>query len=290
MITHIEVVSSLPGPPALPLGGFVPNDEAVQILGIEGLGPVKADLSSSPFATGRGEQFQGGSTGKRNLVFTFGLNPNWVDQTMGALRQLLYQYFMPETWAKYKFFTDELPEVEINGIVESFEPNIFSQDPQIQVSVICPKPDFIEANATLLMGKTLQFPIEGIPDPELAQPIGYSGTVPSGFELRIHANEAVPAFEGQLFVSNAVGDLYQELGSEMASANALRYLKLNTVRTMRQFYNVVYENQEEINILARMEKNSSWPEFSPGENKLMILTSQPGLDWTLGYFNRFGGL
>jgi hypothetical protein len=150
VLKRMEVTSQFPGAPAIPLGGFMPNDDPVQIRKIDGLGPVKSDISSTPFATGRGELFQGNSTGKRNIVLTLGLNPNWQDQTMTSLRQLLYRYFMPENWSMFRFITDDLPTVYINGVVESFEPNIFEQDPEIQVSILCPKPDFIDVDATLI--------------------------------------------------------------------------------------------------------------------------------------------
>src|SRR4051794_37798090 len=114
--------SPQPDAPFLPLGGFMPNNDPVHVFNVEGLGPVKAEISSTPFATGRGELYQGSSTGKRNLAFTLGLNPNWDDQTMSSLRQLLYRYFMPEEWVKIRFFSDHLPTCDIEGYVEGFEP------------------------------------------------------------------------------------------------------------------------------------------------------------------------
>jgi len=139
----MEVISAQPGVPDLPLGGFVPNNEAIQIRNIEGLGPVKADVATTGYATGRGEISTGSSIPKRNIVLTLGLNPNWVDQSMSSLRQLLYQYFMPESWVHLTFFfSDDFPSVYIDGIVESFDPNIFSQDPEIEISILRLKPDF----------------------------------------------------------------------------------------------------------------------------------------------------
>jgi hypothetical protein len=106
LIKRIEISSIYSNAPDLPLSSlFVPNDDPVQIRNVEGLGPVKADISATPFATGRGELYQGSSTGKRNIVLTLGLNPNWVNQTMASLRQLLYRYFMVESWATLRFFT-----------------------------------------------------------------------------------------------------------------------------------------------------------------------------------------
>src|SRR4051812_7049320 len=179
----------------------MPGNDPVQVFNVEGLGPVKAEISSTPFATGRGELYQGGSTGKRNIVLTLGLNPDWEEQTMSTLRQLLYRYFMPEEWCKLRFFSDYLPTVDIEGYVESFEPNIFSKDPEIQVSIICPKPDFIEANATVL---------SGLVDNGTAEIVyTYVGTVETGLELRIDATPANTSYNGDLTITNVAYEIPQ---------------------------------------------------------------------------------
>lgn len=287
----MEVVSSLPGAPALPLGGFVPNDQPIKLLSIDGLGPVKSDIASTPFATGRGEQYQGGSTGKRNIVLTFGLDPNWIDQTIFSLRQQLYRYFMPENWVRLNFFASAIvPDVYIYGVVESLDPNIFSQDPQIQVSILCHKPDFISVTSTILSGTTGLLPVTGEPDASLATVIEYAGTVPSGFEVRIYPNEAHPTFHGNVFVGNEGGLLSRAVRIGAVDINGTRWFKLITVRTSRVIYNVTYTPVNEINLLGKEQKETTWPEFMPGQNHLMILTSTAGLDWSLGYFERYGGL
>src|SRR5213596_4405692 len=107
----MEAVSAQLDAPTLPLGGFMPNNEPIQIRGIDGLGPVKSEISSTPFATGRGNLYQDAATGMRNIVLTFGLNPNWVDQSITSLRHLLYAYFIPENFVTLKFFSDEYPTV-----------------------------------------------------------------------------------------------------------------------------------------------------------------------------------
>lgn len=287
MITRMEIVSAQAGAPELPLGGFMPNSDPVQIRNIEGLGPVKAEVSATPFATGRGELYQGVSTGKRNIVLTLGLNPNWIDQTMSSLRQILYRYFMPERWSKLLFFSDELPVAQIGGVVESFEPNIFSQDPEIQISILCPKPDFIDVDTTLLSGTTRgSFGIpEGSPPGAV---IDYIGTVPTGFDLRIHTVSG--SYSGGVYVNNEIGGEVQEFYLENVTISSGMYLQLNTVRSTRHIYSVVVAGNVEYDILAKMGKESDWPEFSPGENGFTVMTDDSGLIWELAYFNRFGGL
>jgi hypothetical protein len=277
----MEVDSQLPGAPVLPLGdGFMPNDDPIQIRNIEGIGPVKSEIASTPFATGRGDLFQGSSTGKRNIVLTLGLNPNWEVQTMMELRQLLYRYFMPENWGTFRFISDELPTVQIIGVVESVEPNIFSEDPEMQVSIICPKPDFIDVDTTLIRGLSSSVDTTSI---------NYIGTVPTGFELRLALSTTVPSYSGEVIVSNVVGPFSQTFKALGVLVNPGVYFKMNTVRSSRHMFSV-FSDGSVANILEKMETDSVWPELNSGENIFSVVTAAPGLHWTLGYFNRFGGL
>ena len=277
MINRMEVVGDQPGVPSLPLGGFSPNNEPIQIRGIEGLGPVKAEIASTPFATGRGNLYQGAATGMRNIVLTLGLNPNWTSQSMTSLRHLLYAYFIPEDWVTLRFISDELPPVFIRGIIESFEPNIFSQDPEIQISILCPKPDLIDIATTLIEGN-----VDGS-----ETTVAYAGTVVGGFQLRI---ESPGSYSGDLTVKNTVRGEDQIFTIQSVTVNTSQRVDLNTIRASRYVYNVSTVDETAIDILAKIVHNSDWPEFSPGENKLSVTAGSSGLTWALGYFNRYGGL
>lgn len=282
MITKIEMFSPQPDAPILPLGGFMPNNDPVQVFNVEGLGPVKADISSTPFATGRGELYQGSSTGKRNVVLTLGLNPDWVDQTIASLRQLLYRYFMPEEWVKMRFFSDHMPTCDIEGYVESFEPNIFSKDPEIQVSVICPKPDFLETDATILTGTVDDGTIETV--------FEYLGTVETGLELRVDATPTHANYAGDLTVSNTAYAIPQVYKLQAITINALKYFKLSSVRNAKRVQNISVADGSPTNLLAKVTKESVWPVIKPGENVFTLAAATSGQEWTLAYFNRYGGL
>jgi hypothetical protein len=281
MITKMEVFSPNPSVPELPVAGFMPSSDPIQIRDIQGLGPVKAEIATTPFATGRGEIFQGGSTTKRNIVVTLGLHPNWVDQSMTSLRQMLYRYFMPELWTKLRFISDDLPVVGIDGVVESFEPNMFSQDPEIQVSIICPKPDFIEVDTTLVYGT--------VDDGTTEVVIDYVGSVSTGFELRILSSVALPTYLGDLTIVNNSVSGAQSFQAQAVTVDSDMYFMINTVRSTRRIQNV-YTDGQAINLLGKMVTQSKWPELSPGENVFTVAGSTPGLDWVMGYFNRFGGI
>ncbi len=278
----MEVFSANPSAPELPLGGFMPSDDPIQVLGITGLEPVKAEVSSSPLATSRGETPQGSSVGKRNIVMTLGLNPDWAEQTMTSLRHQLYRYFMPQQWTKLRFFSDELPVLDIEGTVESFEPNLFSQDPEIQISVLCHKPDFIEPDATIYNGVvdngTLELEFE------------YIGTVDTGFELRVDQTADNVSYTGDVELTLLSPTEPQIFVAEGVIIDGSQYLKVSTTPGRKRLQVVSMVDGEETNILAKMSDESVWPILKPGMNVLSVAAAEPGQAWTMAYFNRFGGL
>lgn len=282
MITKMEVFSFQASAPELSLGGFMAHNDPVQIRDIQGLGPVKAEISSTPFATGRGELYQGSTTGKRNIVLNLGLNPNWEDQTISSLRQLLYGYFMPEYWTKLRFFSQEIPTVDIEGYVESFEPNMFSEDPEIQISIICPKPDFVDVDATLIYGNVDDGTTEVVFD--------YVGSLPTGFELQVKQTAENPIYSGGLVIVNKAPVDPQTFEVETITINALKYFKLSTVRNAKRATSIATADGTVTNLLSEVTDASVWPELRPGENVFSVAGDEPGQAWTLGFFNRFGGL
>lgn len=285
MLTKIEVFSAQPDAPELALGGFFPNLDPVQVLNITGLGPVKADIRSTQFATGDGELYQGASVGKRNIVMTLGFNPNWVDQTVSSLRQLLYRYFLTKAWTKLRFHSDDMPTVDIEGYVESCEPNHFSQDPEMVVSVICPKPDFIEVDATIFYGT--------VDDGDTLLEVNYAGTVATGFEVRVVGSPTVPAYTGPLAIrAQQEPEAVQEVLVDPLTINGAKFYKMSSLRHGRRVVSVLHADNSTLNLLPLMTAESVWPIFKPGMNLFSVASDAEGhgLAWTMAYFNRYGGL
>ena len=283
MITKIEVFSALTSAPELPLGGTLASDDPVHIREITGLGPVKAEISTTPFATSSGELYQGSSVGKRNIVMTLGFNPDYEgDQSYESLRQLLYAYLMPQAWTKLRFTTDSLPVVEIEGYVESFEPSIFAQDPEVQVSIICPRPDFVDPDAVIINGV--------VDDGTNEYAIEYIGTSPTGFEMRVQQSPENPSYEGSLDISSELPDgIVQTFSIDPVTIDGLKYFKLSTVKNQKRVQNVAVADSSITNLLANVT-SGEWPEMQFGENLIKVIGEETGQIWTLAYFNRFGGL
>lgn len=293
MIQKMEIFSQVPGAPELLLSGFYgPSDDPVVMRNIEGLGPVKADISSTPLASGRGEVPQGSSTGKRNIVLTLGLNPDWAgSQTMSSLRQQLYRYLLPEQWTKLRIYSDELPVVDIEGIVESFEPNIFSQDPELQVSILCHQPDFIAVEADIH--------VEPIIDAWSPHTFEYVGTVPTGFELQIDpTTDAMltggpnEAYTGSLTITldSDLDPVPQVFTVDPVTIDADKYFKLSTIQNDKRVQSIAVVDGIRTNLLGGMSAESVWPKINLGINRIKVEAAEDGQKWTLAYFTRFGAL
>lgn len=279
----MEVFSAQPDAPTLALGGFYPGLDPVQVRNIDGLGPVKANIMTAQFANSKGEFYQGSQVGKRNILISLGLNPEWEHQTMSALRQELYRYLLPESWCKLRFFNDELPVVDIEGYVESFEPNIFSQDPEMSISVICPKPDFVEPDATIYYGV--------VDDGTIEFEFDYAGNVPAGFELRVVQSVDNVSYLGPLHISLQQPPLPPVLFSvDPVHIDGVDYFKLSTVPSARRVEKITTLDGSSTNLMWYVTDGSVWPQIKPGKNLLKVYANESGQAWTLGFFNRFGGL
>lgn len=122
---------------------IVANPSAAYIREVEGLGPVKGEIVGSSYGSNDGGVYQNSRVGERNVVVKLGVNPDFTfDDPYGRLRRSLYQYFSPKQPLTMYFMSDNFEEVTLTGYVESFEPSIFSQEPEMTLSIICYDPYF----------------------------------------------------------------------------------------------------------------------------------------------------
>lgn len=125
------------------------------IKGIEGLTPAKGVIASSTYASQDGGAIHSKRTDMRNIVLTIGYLPDYsASQTIQSLRQALYTIFPTKGNVRLVFINSEHDAMQIDGVVESFEALIFTKEPQIQISIICPNPHLQSRTDLTLNGKT----------------------------------------------------------------------------------------------------------------------------------------
>jgi hypothetical protein len=251
-----------------------------EIRNIDGLGPVKADINTSPLGSIDGESYAGSSVGGRNIVLTIGLKPDWLGWSPEALRRKLDNYFMPKKRIALLIDTESLSGMYIRGYVESNEPNIFSKDPEIQISIICPEPYFRDSFATLLNGTTT--------DDDIG--INYTGTVDAGMQVGVGDHGDTGPFPGQvrifsggkLMTVTKPGLLGSNMGVGMSSLPGLKYI-INQAHLI--------PGPPDASLLQYMTLSAGvWPKFHPGIQSFFVTTDVGSFSWYLSYFKLYGSL
>lgn len=280
MLTRVEVSSQYIDIPALPVG-VEDSDAPIQIRDIQGLGPAAATLNATPHATSDGSGYFGGTVPQRNIVFVFGFNPNWEDQSVASLRQMLYKYFMPKGKVNLRFFSVEMGPVEIDGYVETIEPVLFSNDPEMQVSIICPEnPHFRAVDETVITGDST--------NPANAIAIYYEGTVPTGFDFRLERASLATVFSS-FFYMNLYNSREQHFQMEDEDINQNYFFRMRSLAGQKKVESVSFVTGDGFSRLHFMTDDSEWLELEPGHNALFLVVDTI-LNWTIRYRTLYGGL
>lgn len=120
-------------------------DSGLLLTNITGLGPVKAQINETDIVTEDGGVFNSARLGSRNIViyltFQWGVDEESNFRSIEDVRQLTYKYFPSKKPLTLLVETDNL-NAEIEGYVETNEPDIFSSEESTQISILCPYPYF----------------------------------------------------------------------------------------------------------------------------------------------------
>lgn len=115
-----------------------PEKSGFLIQSIDGLGPGQADIITTELAATDGGVYNSARLQSRNIVFNIKYQ---YKETIEDARLLSYKYFPIKKNVKLVFETENRLS-EIEGYVESNEPEIFSDSEDTQISIICPNPYF----------------------------------------------------------------------------------------------------------------------------------------------------
>lgn len=113
-----------------------------QVVSIEGLNPPKAQLNFTKAATIDGAFFNSATLPTRNIVINLKIN-NDVERVRADINNIC------RIKDKVRFFyKTDAKEVMIDCYVESVEYNLFERSEVVQISLICPSPNFKSVAAT----------------------------------------------------------------------------------------------------------------------------------------------
>lgn len=118
-----------------------PQESGFIITSVTGLGPGKANINTSEVSTTDGAFFNSARVASRNIVISV---KYLYKDTIEEARQTSYKYFPLKRKVTLLVETDNR-SAEIEGYVESNDPDIFSKEEGSDISIICPNPFFYDA-------------------------------------------------------------------------------------------------------------------------------------------------
>ena len=288
MLTQVDAYNMLGTKLALPME-FLASGSQYVIQKIDGLGPAKADISTTSYVTMPGGKFQNARTGQRNIVFSIGFNPDYAlsDDPYGDLRRATYPWFTPGNELDLHFTDTKIGEVKIEGWVESCDPDIFSKDPTLVVSVICPEP-FFSALAPLTVTR------DGTGDLSFTNP----GTAPSGFEAILgylyQQGAGSPWFTLTRTTPNVPGVVMSTSWWEIQVFDRINWVYLNTIKGSKaatfSTTAMTLTSHAGTNVLGYVP---GWLEVAPGANTFHfdpMNTESPLSPLTIRYTPKYVGL
>lgn len=257
-----------------------PEKSGLFVYNISGLGPVQANINITEVATNDGGVYNSARLNTRNIVFSIGFLENPDIETM---RQLTYKYFPIKQKIKMVFETDNRI-AEIEGYVESNEPNIFSSMETATISVMCPRSYFysggIDGNTSTVFS--------GI-EPMFEFPFSNESLIESLLEfgeIRMETQRNI-AYDGDSQVGitiyiNAIGDaknitIYNLGTRESMSIDTERLKELTGSGIIAGDEIIITTTKGEkgitllrggkyTNILNCLGKNADWFQLSKGDN------------------------
>ena len=229
------------------------------IIFVDGLTPVAAEFTSSPYANLPGEYLQSSRVGVRNIVLTLELKPDWsAGEDPEGLRKILSGFFTPGHSVEFELVTDKVTR-HISGVVETFEAPMFVREPQVQISVLCHDPYFYESPG---LGETTS--VTSIGD-GYSMEFSNTGDVAAGVRIGITPNYLMQS------ISVHVGPSYEGMGVHptfevITSVPPAQELVIDGRPFQKDVRNMATGMQHLSSIVA----GSVWPVFEPGPMSVIV--------------------
>lgn len=266
-----------------------PEESGFIVESVTGLGPGKANINMTEVATNDGGLFNSSRLPNRNIIIS--LKYLWKD-SIEDVRQLSYKYFPIKKKLTLLIETDNR-SAEIEGYVESDEPNIFSKEEGSTISIVCPNPFFYSAgadgiNTTIFYGvkPLFEFPFSneslyecllemGEIQNQTEKTVIYSGDSEIGITITIHAigeakNITIYNTGTREIMRIDTNKLEALTGSGIVAGDEI---VICTVKGNKSI--TLLRNGKVMNILNCLDKVSDWFQLAKGNN-VFAYTAEEG--------------
>jgi hypothetical protein len=272
MLTKIEVVTPQDMELSLP---FDSASSGILLIDADGLDPVAANIVSTNYGASPGAFYQAHRRSTRNIVLTLGVGPQYGTESVSARRKLLRRFFPTGGAVTLRLYEDDVFVAYVNGRVETHEAAIFTQDPEVSISIICFDPDFISP---------VEQEISGFSHPmDTTSTIEYNGDETAGFVLELAIDREISEFvihnetlSGGLFAYNFAAPLV-----------AGDLVVVSTVE--RDKYVTLIRDTVTTSALYGVSPSANWFGFESGTNLFRVQVDGDPIPYTLRYFERYGG-
>jgi Phage tail protein len=273
VLTQVDVTNPRSDTLALSLldasNGYVVKD-------IQGLDPVNAALTTSSMAQRDGAQDQNARRDTRNVTIKLGLEPDYLVSTVDSLRTALYNWFMSKSLVDMAFYKDDVLFAVASGRVESCENNMFSTDPEVDISIICYDPDFYGPAAVTSNSGTVSTTD--------TTTINYEGTSDAGVIFTLNVDRTLSDFT--LYNTSPDNTLQQFIVSgSFVSGDVITIVSIPGQKRL-----TLTRSGIETSVLFWMDTSSSWITLQKGANHFRAFASGASVPFTLSYTPQYGGI
>lgn len=299
MIYSVKVINDLNE--SIDIELFSPNKTGLLISKIEGLGPPVANVNMTELSVFDGSTFDSARLEPRNIVISFILLET---PTVEDSRLRIYRYFPIKRTVTLEITTDKRTYTT-EGVIETVEPDIFSEQESCQVSILCPDPYLYSVDTTVIYFTgvepmfTFPFINESFTENELVmgetnqidtRDIFYDGTLEVGFTIIVSFNGSTsgliiydPITRKTMQFDDTI--LLSVLGSTFIAGDIL------TISTRRgKRYITLLRNGHNINLINSVKRPIDWITLTSGINQLSYVASGiSNIDFRIEYRTAYSG-
>lgn len=255
---------------------FVDVSDGIVVNDILGLDPVKATLTSSKNAKQAGSQLQNKTRENRNLILKLDLEPDYITQSVEDVRDLLYQFFMPENDVDLRLFRESGLTVDISGTIEDFDSDLFVAEPKAAITIVCMNPDFVDISPVELSGTSTSTSTETL--------VVYPGTIHVGFVFTLNIDRVLTDFTIYHRPPDNVVRSMDIVGSFLAGD----ILTISTIENDK--YIKLVRGGTETFIAYAVSPQATWHQLIRGNNYVRVYAEGADIPYDLTYTARYGGM
>lgn len=267
-----------------------PETSGLIVGNIDGLGPLKADLSFTKLATMDGEVLNAARLNRRDILIPLVYADSYPGFTdVNITRRKVMNYFEIKSTVTLIFEMLSGKKYQISGVVQSNDVPIFTKAQGSKITVSCPNPYFIDTDTdgeiTHLYGVESMFEFPFSNESLTNNMIEFGDIVTEGIANIDYKGDSTPGLLFKLYFTGEVHniDIYNLTTKQQITIDTSRLAKvtgrkigpgdvieLSTINEIRKRYAKLIRDGKEYNIIGCLDKFPQWIHLQGGDNKIAV--------------------